>query len=145
MSFKHCQPCTQFDICPCCEIETCQVCGESWDSPHMNLSEESHDKLLDEIHSGDLMAGRFCNECTFNAYHDINDPEQENYNHHLTYKIEEYQDGTRMGAYGKAPNWKRRVVITGIKPKPNLPIRRGLFYIQSSTDQYGNEHPEDEA
>ena len=135
MSYKHCHPCDNFDICPCCEQETCQTCGESIDSDHMHLDEAASEKL-DQLKEDEmLMPGRFCNECTFYAHHDINNPEQENYDDNLVYKVEEYVDGEREENFGvggpivrmKVRNWKTRIIIIGEKPKRTFPTIRGPF------------------
>ena len=104
---------------------------------HLAETEESEQKLEEWIKEGLLMPAIFCNECLFYAHHDINNPEQENYNHDIHFKVEEYQNGTEMRWYGspyngiqmESPKWETRVIILGKKPKPNFPCIRGPFIL----------------
>lgn len=139
-NFKHCDPCDNFGICINCEIEMCNTCGESFDSPHMHLTEESHDEIDRLKAEDDLYADRFCNECIFYTHHDINTPEQEEYDHDMIFEVEEYQDGTEIRNFGSAynsypkevPKWRTRVVITGIKPEPTYDVIRGPFIFKEN-------------
>lgn len=136
MNYKHCQPCTNFGRCLSCEQPMCNTCKESYDSPHMVLTEESHDELDKLIEEQDLWADNFCLECLFYMHHDINNPEQENYDDDIIFKVEEYQNGTEMRNYGslfcnlrmESPKWETRVIILGTKPTPP-PAIRGPFII----------------
>ena len=132
--FEHCNPCDSFDYCPCCEQETCQTCGESIDSPHMHLNDEAWNKLIQLIHDDMMMPGRTCNECIFYAHHDINNPEQADYNHEITFRVEDYIDGKT--SFGMRWNkWYKRIIITGQKPQRKFITRRGEFYLHPPKDR----------
>ena len=112
----------------------CNDCKESIDSPHMHLTEDG----LEELHrletNQELWPDAFCLECHFYSHHDINNPEQEDYNHDIIFKVEEYKDGTKIENFGvgggiypmRVNNWKSRVVILGTKPLPDFRILRYL-------------------
>ena len=134
--FIHCNPCNDFDYCPVCEQETCQTCGESIDSPHMHLNDEAWDKLIQLVDDDMMMPGRTCNECVFYAHHDINNPEQANYNHGITFRVEEYTDGKYGPFHGMMyTQWRKRIIVTGRKPMRTFPTIRGPFRIMPPKDR----------
>ena len=129
MTYQHCNPCTNFGSCLCCEQPMCNDCKESIDSPHMHLSEKSADEIAQLETENDLWADGFCLECQFYSHHDINNSEQESYNHDMHFKIERY-DVEERSPYGYTRRKsKSRVIILGEKPKPTFPIIRGPFII----------------
>lgn len=109
----------------------------------MILTAEAHDELERMQEEDELWHDGLCNQCRFYQHHDINDPTQEEYDHDMIFKVEEYQDGTKMENFGvggiclsmEVKNWKTRVVITGIKPEPTEPCIRGPF-IFTETEAY---------
>ena len=138
-NFKHCQPCTDFDLCYCCNQETCQDCGETLDSPHCHLTEESQDALDELIKEDLLMPGRICHECLFYAYHNINDQEQESYNHSMIFHIKEERIQRYDSYRGNVIEIKKSVVITGKKPEPDFPIIRGPFILKPIEQEHPND------
>lgn len=129
MTFKHCAPCNHFDICPICEQETCQTCGESIDSPHIQITAEGHEELQKLKDEEILIPARFCNECLFYAYHDINNPLQADYDHDMIFEIKTERFEVYKPWRGNIIKEKRSVVLTGIKPEPPLPYIWGPFII----------------
>lgn len=130
MSYKHCNPCNNFDLCPSCEQEICVTCGENFDSEHMHLNDKAHQKLVSLIQEEMLMPAVLCRECLFYTYHNINDPEQENYNHNLIYKVKEEIIEIEKPYRGKDTRIKKSIAIIGKKPKREFTTRKGPFYFQ---------------
>ena len=130
MNYKHCQPCNNFDLCVCCGQEMCLTCGENFDSDHMHLNDEAHAKLTKIIDDDMLMPASFCRECLFYTHHNINDPEQENYNENLIYEVIEIQVEVEKPFRGKCIEIKKSIAIVGEKPKRTFVTRKGPFYFQ---------------
>lgn len=133
MSYEHCDPCDHFDYCACCEQEMCLTCGENFNSEHMHLNDEAHQKLMNLIDEGLLMAAAFCRECLFHAHANVNDPEQAEYNHNLIYEIQEEQFETVVPFHGKVIQIKKSLKIVGKKPKRTFETRKGAFYFPAPT------------
>ena len=128
---KHCNPCGPFGSCVCCEQPVCMTCWENENSSHMNLDNGGQEALDQTIENQDLEAAGPCLECIFYGSHDINNPEQENYNEDLIYKVERYADG-KYGPFNgyMATRWRSRIIIVGRKPKPKFRMIRGPFILK---------------
>ena len=137
MNYKHCTPCDNFDLCACCEQEMCLDCGENFDSEHMHLNDEAHEKLMKLIQDGDLMPAAFCRECWFYAHHDINIKEQENYNENLVYEIKEKRVEVIKPFRGKCIEIEKSIGIVGPKPKRTFTTRKGPFYFLPKKESEG--------
>jgi len=129
MSYKHCDPCDDFDLCACCEQEICTKCGENFDSDHMHLTDEAHQKLIRLIQEGMLMPAMLCRECLFYAHHDINNPEQADYNENLVYEVKEEHVEVNKPFRGRCIEIKKSIAIVGKKPKRTFITRKGPFYL----------------
>ena len=126
--YKHCNPCDNFDLCACCGQEMCLTCIENFDSEHINLTDEAHQKLMTLIEDDMLMPATFCRECLFYAHHDINNPEQADYNENLIYQVKYTDVEVEKPFRGKCIETKKSIAIVGTKPKRTFITRKGAFY-----------------
>ena len=128
MTYKHCSPCDSFDICLCCEKVICTDCYENYDSEHMILNDEAHEKLVSLEKNEMLMPAGLCRECLFYAHHNPNDPEQEEYDENLVYEVKYEDVEVKKPFRGKCIETKKRIIIVGKKPKRTVETRKGPFY-----------------
>ena len=94
----------------------CDTCGESINSSHINLTKGADEVLHKMREENELWGSYFCRECLFYSDHDINNPEQEDYDEDLIYENR---------GFGST----RHIVIVGKKPIPDFPHIYGPFYI----------------
>ncbi|MXV76052.1 hypothetical protein F4Z99_17480 [Candidatus Poribacteria bacterium] len=128
MSYQHCDPCDNFDLCGCCGEEMCVTCGESFNSEHINLNDEAHKKLIGLIEEEMLMPATFCRECLFYAHHDINNPEQADYDENLVYEVKHENVEVEKPFRGKVVETRKSIAIVGEKPKRTFTTQKGPFY-----------------
>ena len=113
----------------------CLTCLENFDSDHINLNDEAHEKLVGLRNEDMLMPAAFCRECLFYAHHDINNPQQQTYDENLIYKVKEERVEVEKPFRGKSIEIKKSIVIVGKKPKRNFVTRKGPFYFQPSKEE----------
>ena len=79
---KHCKI---VHPCPCCENLVCIDCQEPIATPYSNITDKTQIWSLAEAEL--LFMAVWCLECIFYAFHDINNPEQEEYNHEMIFEV----------------------------------------------------------
>ena len=135
MPYKHCSPCDNFAICACCEQEICVTCNENFDSIHMILTDQAHQKLTTHRKAQELMPAGLCRECLFYAHHDINNPDQETYDENTVYEVEQKEIEVVKPYRGKVIETQKSIKKIGKKPKRTSTTRKGPFYFPPQENQ----------